>query len=110
MEESGIVYLALNGLAYMQMAMVSMTSVRRSGYRGPIVVVTDLPTDLWHGTDALGFRLINLDDLRDLPAGQPEVTTLKAWKTRLDVVPPSAARCISTATRSPSAASTTCGT
>src|SRR5687767_3479507 len=45
MDELGVIYLATGRLTFVQMCMLSMASLRSRGFRGPVAIVSDLPSD-----------------------------------------------------------------
>jgi hypothetical protein len=94
MEGLGVIYLALGRLTFAQMCMLSIASLRRSGYRGPISIFTDLPHEDWIRMEIL-FR--GLGDLeysvrRLIPpeeaSEEEQVRWRKTSKTRLNRLTP----------------------
>ncbi len=89
MNDCGVIYLVLNRPIFMQMCMLSMMSLRKSGYEGPIAVATDFGADAWRDAEerfgalpSPRFQIIPLD--RSSDAQIPE----KAYKARLGRVAP----------------------
>ena len=89
MNDCGVIYLVLNRPIFMQMCMLSMMSLRKSGYEGRIAVATDFGADAWRNAEqgfgqlpSPRFQVIPLD--RSSDAQIPE----KAYKARLGRVAP----------------------
>ena len=59
--DAGVVYLAL-GATHAQLAAISIASLRRVGYAGPIRVVTDVADDDWPASARDGVERIGLGD------------------------------------------------
>src|SRR6266571_24215 len=85
LNDCGVIYLVLNRPIFMQMCMLSMMSLRKSGYEGPIAVVTDLGADVCREAARQGnqeeppeFQLIALDR-----NSEPHIPQ-KSYKARLD--------------------------
>jgi hypothetical protein len=47
LNDCGVIYLVLNRPIFMQMCMLSMLSLRKSGYEGPIAIATNVDHDIW---------------------------------------------------------------
>lgn len=94
MDDFGVIYLATGRLMFAQMCMLSIASLRRSGYRGPVTVFTDLPRKEWKRMRSLfsGLRDLSYDivclNLPDTPDEQEIARWLKTCKTRLDRLTP----------------------
>jgi hypothetical protein len=89
LNDCGVIYLVLDRPIFMQMCMLSMMSLRKSGYEGPIAVVTDLTADVSRdAAERLGqglpanFQLISLDR-----NSEPHIPQ-KAYKATLDRLTP----------------------
>lgn len=57
---AGVVLIALGELRYVSLALLSIASVRLSGEKRPVSVITDMPSAIWVGRSELDYALIEI--------------------------------------------------
>lgn len=79
-DECGVLYLALERPSLAAVCLLSIASLRRSGYSGEVLILSDLPPELWLGARPLRATVRRLD--------RAENQVAKVFKTRLGRLTP----------------------
>lgn len=81
MVSRGIIYVVTGRALYWAACLLSLRSLRRAGSAEPVIVVTDLPVELWSDQARLGYSLLPIGDF---PAAPPPVHLAWAHKFTLN--------------------------